>query len=92
MKRLAMATVVLTALAVGAQAGDLPKPIRLVDRMKMYSPTHYVRGAEAGGGGGGSSSEGTRPRRGRRRPPPKPADQPKPDPEAREGGLIPTGG
>ena len=86
MKRLAMATVVLTALAVGAQAGALPKPIRLVERMKMYSPTHFVRGAEAGKGGGGSQTstaeaapEGAGPEARRQ-------------PEARQSRLIPPGG
>ncbi len=77
MKRLAMATVVLTALAVGAQAGDLPKPLRLVDHMKMYSPTHYVRGAKAGGGGGGSQSSTAEARQ--EPTAAKPAEQPKPE-------------
>jgi hypothetical protein len=76
MKRLAMATVVLTALAVGAQAGELPKPIRLVERMKMYSPTHFVRGATSGKGGGSSQSSTAEARQ--EAPAPKPADQPKP--------------
>jgi hypothetical protein len=79
MKRIAMATVALTALAVGAQAGGLPKPIRLVERMKMYSPTHYVRGAESGGGGGGSQSTTAEARQ--ETTAPKPADQPKQDPK-----------
>ena len=48
MKRLATATVVLTALATVAQAGGLPQPVRLVERMKMYEITHYVRGAQGG--------------------------------------------
>jgi opacity protein-like surface antigen len=79
MKRLAMATVVLTALAVGAQAGDLPKPVRLVERLKMYSPTHYVRGAKAGKGGGASQSTTAEARQ--EAPAPKPADQPKSEPK-----------
>jgi hypothetical protein len=55
MRRLATATVVLvTAFAAGASAGSLPKASRLVDRMKAYELTHYVRGASPGKGGGGS--------------------------------------
>jgi hypothetical protein len=50
-----MATVLLTALAAVAQAGPLPKAVRMVDRMKMYSGTHFVRGEQAGGGSGGGS-------------------------------------
>jgi hypothetical protein len=57
MKRLATATVVLTALATVAQAGGLPKPISLVSRMKMYDLTHYTRGAQGGSSHGSSSSE-----------------------------------
>lgn len=56
MKRLAMATAVLTALAAGAQAGSLPKAIRLVNRMKMFDSTHYVSGRGPGGGPGWSSA------------------------------------
>jgi hypothetical protein len=59
MKRLAIATVLLTALSVGAQAGSLPKAIKMVDKMKVYSTTHYVRGQGAEGHWwhfGGSSS------------------------------------
>jgi hypothetical protein len=48
MKRLAMATVVLTALATLAQAGGLPKPLKMGERMKNFDTTHYVRGAEPG--------------------------------------------
>ena len=48
MKRLATATVVLTALATLAQADGLPKPIRLVDRIKMYDDTHSVHGRHSG--------------------------------------------
>jgi hypothetical protein len=52
MKRLAMATVVLTALAGMAQAGGLPKPIRMGDRMKMFEITHSVAGKEPRGSNG----------------------------------------
>jgi hypothetical protein len=56
MRRLATATVVLvTAFAAGASAGSLPKAIKMVDRMKVFSTTHFVRGPEGGSGGGGSS-------------------------------------
>jgi len=79
MKRLATATVLLTALAAGAQAGSLPKPIRMVERMKMYSPTHYVRGAQGGSGSGGFLS-GTAEAR-QQAPAPKPTDKQKPEPK-----------
>jgi hypothetical protein len=55
MRRLFVAVAVLTVAAAGAQAGSLPKAIKLVDRMKVYSSTHYVRGHQGGGGGGSSS-------------------------------------
>jgi hypothetical protein len=79
MKRLVMATVVLTALAVGAQAGGLPKPIRLVERMKMYDATHYVRGAQKGKGGWGSRSSTAEARQAA--PAPTPAQKQQPDPK-----------
>jgi hypothetical protein len=56
MKRLVMASVVLTGLAVGAQAGELPQAVRLVERVKIADFTHYVRGAQAGKRGGASES------------------------------------
>jgi hypothetical protein len=57
MKRLATATVVLTALATAAQAGGLPQPVRLVERMKMYDISHYVRGAQGGSSHGNPAPE-----------------------------------
>jgi hypothetical protein len=48
MKRLAVALVALFALAVTSEAGQLPEPAHLVNHMKVYSYTHYVRGAEKG--------------------------------------------
>jgi hypothetical protein len=57
MKRLATATVFLTALATVAQAGGLPKPIRLVERIKNYDITHYVRGAQGGSSHGYEAPE-----------------------------------
>lgn len=56
MRRLFVAVAVLTAGAAGAQAGSLPGAVKLVDRMKAYSSTHYVRGSQGSGGGGSSSS------------------------------------
>lgn len=60
MKRLATATVVLAVFAAGAQAGSLPKPIKMTRYMKVYSSTHYIRGDGGGGswgsGGGGQST------------------------------------
>jgi hypothetical protein len=79
MKRLATATVLLTALAAGAQAGSLPKPIKMVERMKMYSPTHYVRGAEGGKGSGGNVSSTAEARQ--QAPAPTPAEKQKPQPK-----------
>jgi hypothetical protein len=77
MRRLWVAVAVLTAGAAGAQAGSLPKPIKLVDRMKVYSTTHYVRGYQGGGGGGSSSmtaeARSTAPEKS---PQPKPTPQP----------------
>ncbi len=74
MKRLATALVLLTALAVGAEAGSLPKPIRMIDRMKAYSDTHYVRGAQKGKGSGRSASATAEARQSA--PQPKPVPQP----------------
>ena len=79
MKRLATATVLLTALAAGAQAGSLPKPIKMVERMKMYSPTHYVRGAQGGKGSGGYASSTAEARQ--QAPTPKPTVTPQPEPK-----------
>jgi hypothetical protein len=79
MKRLALATVVLSGLAVGAQAGGLPKPVRLVDRMKVYDVTHFVRGAEAGGGG--SSSQASTAEARQETPAVKPTEKQKPEPK-----------
>jgi hypothetical protein len=57
MKRLATATVVLTALATLAQADGLPKPIRLVERIKMYDNTHSVYGRHSSSRHGNPSPE-----------------------------------
>jgi opacity protein-like surface antigen len=82
MKRLATATVLLTALAAGAQAGSLPKPIRMVERMKMYSPTHYVRGDQGGSGGSGGYDSSTAEAR-QQAPAPKPTEKQKPEKPAK---------
>ena len=79
MKRLVMASVVLTGLAVGAQAGELPKPIALVDRVKIADITHYVRGAKAGKRGGGSESSTAEARQAA--PSPSPTEKQKPEPK-----------
>lgn len=55
MRRLFVAVAVLTAGAAGAQAGSLPSAVRLVDRMKVYGTSHFVRGSQGSGGGGGTS-------------------------------------
>ena len=77
MKRLAMATVLLTAVAVGAQAGSFPKPIRMLDRMKMFSSTHSVRGPEKAKKGHASSTaearQEARPATDQQKPETKPA-------------------
>lgn len=57
MKRLAAATVMLTGIAVGAQAGGLPKAIRMVERVSIYHGTHYVAGT--GNPGSSGSTSGT---------------------------------
>jgi hypothetical protein len=81
MKRLATATVVLTALATVAQAGGLPKPVSLVSRMKMYDITHYTRGAEAGSSHGNSSESEAPPAEARKHTKaPKTAQKQKPQP------------
>ena len=54
MKRLAMAVVALTAFAVAAEAGSPFEPVKLVDSLRVYHYTHYVRGAEKGKKHGGS--------------------------------------
>ena len=54
MKRLAMAVVALTALAVAAEAGSPFEPVKLVDNMRPYHYTHFVRGPEKGKKHGGT--------------------------------------
>ena len=76
MKRLAVALVALTALAAFVEAGSLPQPIHLVNHMKAYHVTHYVRGALEGkkhGGGGNTTAEARQ-----TAPSPKPTPQPAP--------------
>ena len=84
MKRLAAATILLTALAVGAQAGGLPQAPRLVNRMKPYHQTHYIRGLGtdqswglmSGGGGTAEARQEAKPAQ-----PQKPGEKEKPAPQ-----------
>ena len=78
MKRLAMAVVALTAFAVAAEAGSPFEPVRLVDSLRVYHYTHYVRGAEKGKKHGGSS-ESTQ-AEARVTAPAKPSPKPTPQP------------
>ena len=74
MKRLAVASVALTALAVAAEAGSFPRSVHLVDQMRAGHPTHFVRGPEKGkkhGGGGSTTTEARQ-----TAPAPKPTPQP----------------
>ena len=48
MKRLALAVVGMTALAVAAEAGSVFEPVHLVNQVRVYNFTHYVRGPEKG--------------------------------------------
>jgi hypothetical protein len=79
MRRLLVAVAVLTAGAAGAQAGSLPEAVRLVDRMKVYGTSHFVRGSQ-GSGGGGSSSRSTAEARTAAPETPKPQKSPNPKP------------
>jgi hypothetical protein len=79
MRRLIVAVAVLTAGAAGAQAGSLPKAVKLAERMKVYSTSHYVRGYQNGGGRGGSESASAEARTSAPaavKPQPKPTPQP----------------
>lgn len=79
MKRLVMASVVLTGLAVGAQAGELPQAVRLVNRVKIADVTHFVRGAQPGKRGGASESSTAEARQAA--PAPVPTEKQKPEPK-----------
>jgi hypothetical protein len=77
MKRLAMAVVALTAFAVAAEAGSPFEPIKLVNSLRVYHYTHYVRGAEKGKKHGGSESTQAEARvTAPAKPSPKPTPQP----------------
>lgn len=80
MRRLFVAVAVVTGCAAVAQAGSLPKAVRLVDRMKVYGSTHYVRGSQGSGGGGGSSASSTAEARSQA-PASQKAPQPRPTPQ-----------
>jgi|SoiMethySBSTD1v2_1073268.scaffolds.fasta_scaffold59696_5 hypothetical protein len=77
MKRLAMAVVALTALAVAAEAGSPFEPVKLVDRIGVYHYTHYVRGPAKGKKHGGSQSTTAE---ARATSPAKPSPKPTPQP------------
>jgi hypothetical protein len=77
MKRLATATLLLTALAAGAQAGSLPKPMHLVNHVKPFHFSPYVRGEQGGGSSGGSMTAEAR----QSAPAPAPAPTQKPAPQ-----------
>jgi len=74
MKRLAMAVVALTALAVAAEAGSPFEPVKLVDRIGVYHYTHYVRGPAKHGGSQSTTAEA------RATSPAKPSPKPTPQP------------
>lgn len=57
MKRLVTATALLAALAAGAQAGSLPKPIHLVNAVKPFHFSPYVRAGQASGASGSASMQ-----------------------------------
>jgi hypothetical protein len=77
MKRLAMAIVALTAFAVAAEAGSPFEPVKLVDSLRVYHYTHYVRGAEKGKKHGASQSTQAE---ARATAPAKPSPKPTPQP------------
>lgn len=80
MKRLVVSTIVLTALAVGAQAGGFPEAPRLVNRIKVLHQSHFLRDPQVGKRGGGSSQSGTAEAR-QAAPAPTLAQQQKPEPK-----------
>jgi hypothetical protein len=84
MKRLAAATILLTALAVGAQAGGLPQATRLVNRMSSYHTTHYIRGQGKGQNWGlmpSGTAEARQEQKAKPAEPQKPGEKPKPAPQ-----------
>lgn len=79
MTRLATATLLLSALAAGAQAGPLPKPMHLVNHVKPFHFSPYVRGGQGGGSGGGGSMTAEA-RQSAPAPTPAPTQKPAPQP------------
>jgi hypothetical protein len=77
MKRLAVALVAVFAMAVGAEAGSIFEPDHLVNHMRAYHYTHYVRGPEKGKKHGGSSKSQSE----ARQTTPQPSPSPKPSPQ-----------
>jgi hypothetical protein len=76
MKRLALAVVAMTALAVAAEAGSPFEPHHLVNNIKAYHYTHYGRGPEKGKRHGGSKSTAEARAAKPEQPTPKPTPQP----------------
>ena len=76
MKRLALAVVGMTALAVAAEAGDEFEPVHLVNRVQVYHYTHYRRGPEKGKHPGSNKSTAEA----RQAKPEKPTSKPTPQP------------
>jgi hypothetical protein len=76
MKRLALAVVGMTALAVAAEAGSPFEPIHLVNSIKAYHYTHYTRGPEKGKHHGGNKMTAEARAAQPEKPTPKPAPQP----------------
>jgi hypothetical protein len=76
MKRLALAVVGLTALAVAAQAGSPFEPVHLVNNIRVYNSTHFVRGPEKGKHHGSNKSTAEARQAKPEKPTAKPAPQP----------------
>jgi hypothetical protein len=76
MKRLALAVVGMTALAVAAEAGSEFEPVHLVNRVQVYHYTHYLRGPEKGKHHGSNKSTAEARQAKPEKPTPKPTPQP----------------
>ena len=76
MKRLALAVVGMTALAVAAEAGSPFEPVHLVNNVGVYHFTHYVRGPEKGKHHGSNKSTAEARQAKPEQPTPTPTPQP----------------
>jgi len=77
MKRLAMAVVALTAFAVAAEAGSPFEPVKLVNSLRPYHYTHFVKGATKGKKHRGADNVSAEARQAApAKPSPKPSPQP----------------